>query len=124
MISCENVQKYFNNKNEKIVALDDVCFDVNEGEFLGYLGTNGSGKTTTMKLITGIIRPSEGKVRVLGKDPFLKRKEIAYHIGVVFGNRSTLWPELSIYDTLSLVSKFYKISKADFKQQTEFLWKN
>ncbi|WP_328593187.1 ATP-binding cassette domain-containing protein [Lentzea tibetensis] len=68
-----------------VVAVDDVSFDVAEGEAVGYVGPNGAGKSTTIKMLTGILVPTSGHVRVSGVDPARQRKELTRRIGVVFG---------------------------------------
>ncbi len=79
MIKLENVTKTY---NKSVRALDDISFDVNGGEIVGFIGPNGSGKTTTMKLITGIIKADVGKITVNGfnvrKDPIRAKESIGY----------------------------------------------
>jgi ABC-2 type transport system ATP-binding protein len=72
-------------------ACEDISFTVRRGEFVGYLGPNGAGKSTTIKILTGILTPSSGAVRVAGLDPSRQRTRLAQRIGVVFGQRTTLW---------------------------------
>lgn len=121
LINFTDVHKNFNIKRKKIKAVKGINFKINEGEFVGYLGPNGAGKTTTMKLLTGIISPCEGQITVFGLNPFRYRKKLSYNIGVMFGNRSSLWHELTILDTLILLSKVYRIPKKDFILQRDFL---
>lgn len=74
-----------------ITALDDVSFDVKQGEFVAYAGPNGAGKSTTMKILSGMLQPTSGQVSVLGLSPQRDRIALMQRIGVLFGNRTELW---------------------------------
>lgn len=69
-------------------AVDDISFSINDGEIVGYIGSNGAGKSTTIKMMTGILNPTHGECIVNGVNPSKKRKENAQNIGVVFGQRT------------------------------------
>ncbi|WP_433323694.1 ABC transporter ATP-binding protein [Spirillospora sp. CA-294931] len=90
-------------------AVDGVSFAVARGEFVGYLGPNGAGKSTTIKMLTGILTPSSGSVRVCGLDPSRRRTTLARRLGVVFGQRTTLWWDLPLRDSLTLVRHLYRV---------------
>ena len=74
-----------------IRAVDGMSWAVAPGEAVGYIGANGAGKSTTIKMITGILRPTSGTVRTGGLDPLRRRRDVARRVGVVFGQRSQLW---------------------------------
>jgi ABC-2 type transport system ATP-binding protein len=93
-------------------AVDRISFTVAEGEFVGYLGPNGAGKSTTIKMLTGILTPSAGRVRVAGLDPSRQRTALARRLGVVFGQRTTLWWDLPLRDSLNLVRHLYRVDRA------------
>ncbi len=99
----------FSRKFEVIHAVNSISFSIGKGELVGFVGPNGAGKSTTIKMLSGILTPTSGAISVLGVDPFKKRKQNAYHIGVVFGQRSQLWWDLPIGDTFKLLKKIYKI---------------
>jgi ABC-2 type transport system ATP-binding protein len=99
----------FHPKRETLEALGGVDFKVSPGEMLGYIGVNGAGKSTTIKLLTGILAPTAGTVRVLGRDPHRERVENARRIGVVFGQRSQLWWDLALSESLRLVARLYDV---------------
>lgn len=90
-------------------AVDDVSFTVEPGEFVGYLGPNGAGKSTTIKMLTGILTATSGTVRVCGLDPSRRRTSLARRLGVVFGQRTTLWWDLPLRDSLALVRRLYRV---------------
>ncbi len=98
------------------IAVDRISFSVEPGEMVGYIGVNGAGKSTTIKLVTGILLPSGGQVRVLGLDPHRQRVANASNIGVVFGQRTQLWWDLALIESLNLIAKIYQM-KADRYQQ-------
>jgi ABC-2 type transport system ATP-binding protein len=90
-------------------ACEDISFTVEVGEFVGYLGPNGAGKSTTIKMLTGILSPSSGSIRVAGLDPSRHRTTLARRLGVVFGQRTTLWWDLPLRDSLALIRHLYRV---------------
>ena len=96
-------------ERSEVRAVDDVSFSVEAGEMVGYIGPNGAGKSTTIKMLTGILVPTSGRVEVAGLDPSRRRTELARRIGVVFGQRSTLWWDLPLRDSFELLQKIYRI---------------
>ena len=99
----------FSRKFETIHAVNSISFAIAKGELVGFVGPNGAGKSTTIKMMSGILAPTSGSVTVMNNNPFSKRKQNAYHIGVVFGQRSQLWWDLPIGDTFKLLKKIYKV---------------
>jgi ABC-2 type transport system ATP-binding protein len=90
-------------------AVQDVSFAIERGEMVGCLGPNGAGKSTTIKMLTGILVPSGGRVEVLGQVPYRRRKQVAQRIGVVFGQRTQLWWDLPLIDSLELLRYVYRV---------------
>lgn len=109
------VKALFLPKYEDKVAVDGISFTVDAGEMVGYIGVNGAGKSTTIKMLTGILVPTSGSVRVLGRDPYRQRVANAREIGVVFGQRTQLWWDLAFIESLSLVAKIYQVPQARYK---------
>ncbi len=95
-------------------AVERVTFDVEPGEMVGYIGPNGAGKSTTIKMLTGILVPSGGRLTVAGFEPSRQRKEMARHIGVVFGQRTQLWWDLPLGDSFTLLKHIYRIPEERF----------
>jgi ABC-2 type transport system ATP-binding protein len=110
------VKALFAPKYEPRVAVDGVDFSVERGEVVGYIGVNGAGKSTTIKMLTGILLPSRGSVRVLGRDPHRERVANAREIGVVFGQRTQLWWDLAFIESLSLVARIYEVPKQRYAE--------
>jgi ABC-2 type transport system ATP-binding protein len=98
-----------------VQAVRNVSFGVSPGEMVGYIGPNGAGKSTTIKMLTGILVPTSGQVRVCGLDPSRNRRALAGRMGVVFGQRTTLWWDLPLRDSFELLAKIYKIPRARFE---------
>jgi ABC-2 type transport system ATP-binding protein len=96
-------------------AVDDISFEVARGEMVGYVGPNGAGKSTTIKMLTGILVPSGGEVEVLGLTPYQQRRQVAGRIGVVFGQRTQLWWDLPLIESLDLLRHLYRVPAARFQ---------
>jgi ABC-2 type transport system ATP-binding protein len=91
-------------------AVRDLSFEVERGEMVGYIGPNGAGKSTTVKMLTGILVPTSGRLRVAGIDPSRDRVDLTRRIGVVFGQRTTLWWDLPLRDSFDLLRRIYRVS--------------
>ena len=100
---------------ETVRAVHDLTFSVDAGEMVGYIGPNGAGKSTTIKMLTGILVPTSGRLRVAGLEPQRNRVELARRIGVVFGQRTTLWWDLPLRDSFELLQKIYRIPHDRFR---------
>lgn len=111
----------FNAKKETVRAVDGVDFHIGKGEMVGYIGANGAGKSTTIKMMTGILTPTSGSCTVNGLVPWKNRRENARRIGVVFGQRTQLWWDLPLTETFSILKEIYDVSAADFGPRMEFL---
>jgi ABC-2 type transport system ATP-binding protein len=97
-------------------AVDGIAFDVQSGELVGYLGPNGAGKSTTLKILTGLLVPSGGEVVVDGRVPWRARKAHVARIGAVFGQRTTLWWDLPVIESLDLLQHVYRIPPERFRR--------
>ncbi len=121
MIEVRNLTKTFNHKGKKVLAVDDISFSVKQGETLAFIGPNGAGKSTTIKMLTGILYPTSGSVSVLGFSPQKDRKKVVAQIGAVFGQRSSLLPNLPLRDNLSLFGVMYGLSKKEATERIDYL---
>src|SRR5256714_6488116 len=92
-----------------VQAVQDLSLPVERGEMIGRGGPNGAGKSTTIKMLTGILMPTGGYMRVAGLNPLHQRRELASRIGVVFGQRSQLWWDLPLIDSLQLLRYLYRV---------------
>jgi len=110
-------------RRERVVvpAVDDVTFAIERGSIIGYIGPNGAGKSTTVKMLTGILVPSSGRLAVLGLEPARRRIELAKRIGVMFGQRVSLWWDLPLIETFELLRHVYRIPLEVYAENlTEF----
>ncbi len=110
------VKALFRPRHTSKAAVKDVSFAIAPGEIVGYIGVNGAGKSTTIKMLTGILVPTGGQVRVLGRDPHRDRVANARDIGVVFGQRSQLWWDLALRESLTMVGRIYEVDDARFQR--------
>lgn len=101
---------------DDVVAVEDTSFSLAEGEAVGYLGANGAGKSTMIKMLTGVLVPTAGDVKVLGRTPYVERVRNAQEIGVVFGQRSQLWWDLPVIDSFKLHKAIYQIDDRRFQK--------
>jgi ABC-2 type transport system ATP-binding protein len=108
-------------RSSSVVALADVTFTVEPGESIGYIGANGAGKSTTIKILTGILVPTAGHVRTVGLDPVRQRRELARHVGVVFGQRSQLWWDLPLRESFEILCAIHRLDSARARRRTDEL---
>lgn len=133
MIELKNVEKYFKKpirgkgvfgmiktlfsaKHTVVKAVDGVSFTVGDGEAVGYIGANGAGKSTTIKMMSGILTPTGGEILVDGLHPY-KQKErnaVLKTIGVVFGQKTQLWYDLPLTETYELLRYIYDVPNAEY----------
>lgn len=133
IIVVENLSKYFTKQKHYrglggsirnlvtrestvVHAVDGVSFDIRAGECVGYIGPNGAGKSTTIKMLTGLLVPTGGKLSVNGFVPWRERIKYVSRIGVVFGQRTTLWWDLPVIESLDLLKHIYRISSKDYER--------
>ncbi|MFJ2024310.1 ATP-binding cassette domain-containing protein [Streptomyces sp. NPDC087897] len=127
-ITLDGVEKVFQvrrrtgllrSERREVRAVDGISFRVARGEMVGYIGPNGAGKSTTIKMLTGILTPSGGRLRVAGIDPSRERTRLAHRIGVVFGQRTTLWWDLPLRDSYRLAHRMYRIPDRRYQENLD-----
>ncbi len=102
-------------------AVQDLSFVVEPGEAVGYIGANGAGKSTTIKMLTGILVPSAGSVRTCGLDPVPQRRRLARDLGVVFGQRSQLWWDLPLRDSFRILGAIHRLTPGQAQPRVDEL---
>ena len=102
-------------------AAADISLRLEPGEAVGFVGANGAGKSTTIKMMTGILQPTAGTVRVLGRDPVPERRHLAREIGVVFGQRSQLWWDLPLRDSYRILGAMHRLTEQERGSRLERL---
>ena len=115
------VRHPFGRYTHDVVALDGLTFSIAVGERVAFIGPNGAGKSTTLKILAGILRPDAGCVRVLGLTPATQRRDLAFQIGTVFGQRSQLWYQLPASDTFALLRRVYDVEASQHQRRLESL---
>lgn len=115
------VKSLFSREYETIQALDNVSFRIADGDIIGYIGPNGAGKSTTVKVMCGILTPDSGTCLVNGKVPWKERASHVKDIGVVFGQRTQLWWDVSVIDSFELLRDMYKIDDRIYRKNLDEL---
>jgi ABC-2 type transport system ATP-binding protein len=106
-----------------IAAVDTMSWSVRRGEAVGYIGANGAGKSTTIKMLSGILVPTSGSVRTCGLEPVRQRRDLARRIGVVFGQRSQLWWDLPLRESFSILAAIHQLEPTRARARTTELVK-
>lgn len=114
-----SIRTLFNSQYNIKRAVNGISFTINEGEIVGYIGPNGAGKSTTIKMLTGILVPTSGQIEVDGLVPYKNRKEYCRNIGVVFGQKSQLWWDVPVIESLKLLKDIYKVSDENFRKNMD-----
>ena len=115
------VRDLFSREAETVTAVDKLSFSIAPGERVAFIGPNGAGKSTTLKMLAGILQPDAGHVQVLGLVPSRQRRQLAFLIGTVFGQRSQLWYQLPARDTFELLGRVYEIEPREFRRRIDML---
>ncbi len=105
-----SIKSLFVRKYETVKAVDDISFEISEGELVGFIGPNGAGKTTTLKCLSGLLYPTKGAISVLGFTPYQRKNKFLKQISLVMGQKNQLWWDLLAIDTLILNKEIYGIS--------------
>ena len=116
----DGLMGYFKNlirpKYEEFKAVKNINFNIEEGELVGYIGENGAGKSTTIKMLTGLLTPTSGEIIIDGIIPYEKRIENNKKIGAVFGQKTQLWWDLPVIESFRLIKKMYKIPEGEYRK--------
>ena len=115
------IKSLFKSDYNYVKAVDDISFKIDEGEIIGYIGANGAGKSTTIKMMTGILVPTEGEVTVSGLKPYEEREKNAQHIGVVFGQKTQLWWDLPLSETFTILKEIYQVPDHEYQERMAYL---
>ncbi len=113
------IRNLFAQQYRLIKAVDDISFSIKPGELVGYIGPNGAGKSTTIKMLTGLLVPTSGEIRVNSYTPWKDRQIYVSRIGAVFGQRTTLWWDLPVIESLDLLQHMYKVPKGQYQHNLD-----
>jgi ABC-2 type transport system ATP-binding protein len=114
------LQNLFVREYVTVRAVDRVSLSIEPGEMVGYIGANGAGKSTTIKMLTGILVPSSGQVTAYGYVPYRDRRRYTHHIGVVFGQRTQLWWDIAVIESFKLLKEIYRVPDPDYRRRVGF----
>ena len=115
------LRSLFRREFREVAAVQDVTFEVAEGEVVGFLGPNGAGKTTTLKMLTGLLHPTAGEVEVMGFNPWKREKAYLRNINMVMGNRHQLSWDVPTLDSFVLMRTIYEVPEREFKETLDEL---
>lgn len=115
------IKGLFSSEKISKTAVDDISFSIADGEIVGYIGSNGAGKSTTIKMMTGILTPTVGECLINGVNPSKERKKNAQNIGAVFGQRTQLWWDLPLCESFTILKEIYNVGDKRYEEQMVFL---
>ena len=113
------VRNLFSRAYEWVRAVDGITFDIQPGELVGYIGPNGAGKSTTIKMLTGLLVPTGGELWVSGRVPWRERRAHVAGLGAVFGQRTSLWWDLAVIESLELLQYVYRVPADRFRHNLD-----
>ncbi len=114
-----SVKDLFSRDYKIVRAVDNINLEVPQGEIVGFLGQNGAGKSTTIKMMTGVLEPTSGNLIINNRIPYTDRKKNSQEIGVVFGQRTQLWWALPLVESFKLLKDIYQISEETYNEMLE-----
>ncbi|HEP1669979.1 ABC transporter ATP-binding protein [Streptococcus pyogenes] len=115
------LKSFVHPQREIFEVVKDLSFEVPKGQILGFIGANGAGKSTTIKMLTGILKPTSGYCRINGKIPQDNRQDYVRDIGAVFGQRTQLWWDLALQETYVVLKEIYDVPEKAFRKRMDFL---
>lgn len=115
------INHIFNPKYKKFTAVNNISFKINQGEIVGYLGENGAGKSTTIKMLSGLLTPTNGIIKVNGIVPYKNRIQNNFQIGAVFGQKTQLWWDLPVFESFKLIGNLYKMTQKDYEKNLNWI---
>lgn len=110
------IKSFLKREYQEVKAVDDLSFTIKEGELVGFIGPNGAGKTTTLKCLSGLLFPTDGKIEVIGFNPWDKKTQFLKQISLVMGQKNQLWWDLPPVETFSLNKEIYEISDQEYEE--------
>jgi len=111
-----SIKSVFARKNEIVKAVEDISFEIEEGELIGFIGPNGAGKTTTLKCLSGLLYQTSGDIEVLGFTPQERNYKFLKQIGLIMGQKNQLWWDLPAVDSFVLQKEIYQIPNSTYKK--------
>jgi ABC-2 type transport system ATP-binding protein len=116
-----SIKAFFKREYKTVQAVNDISFEINEGELIGFIGPNGAGKTTTLKTLSGLLYPTSGKVKVLGYTPWERKVEFQKQFSLVMGQKNQLWWDLPAIESFILNKEIYGVSDQKYQSTLDDL---
>lgn len=116
-----SIKSLFHRKYYDVKAVDDVSFEIGEGELVGFIGPNGAGKTTTLKVLSGLLYPTSGDVSVLGYRPWDRKPAFQKQFSLVMGQKNQLWWDLPAIESFILNKEIYEVPKEQYQKTLDEL---
>ncbi|PSG98993.1 MAG: sugar ABC transporter ATP-binding protein [Nanohaloarchaea archaeon SW_7_43_1] len=113
------LKSFVSRDYDEVNAVENLNLEIEKGNMIGYIGANGAGKSTTVKMLTGILEPTSGRIEVNGINPHEERKKNAMNIGVVFGQKTQLWWDLPVKESFKLLKDIYEVSDEDYEARID-----
>lgn len=110
------IKSLFHRKYYNVKAVDNISFDIKEGELIGFIGPNGAGKTTTLKVLSGLLYPTSGEIKVLGFEPFKRQANFQKQFSLILGQKNQLWWDLPPLESFILNKEIYEVPEEKFKK--------
>lgn len=110
-----SIKSLFSRQHREVKAIDDISFEIEEGELVGFIGPNGAGKTTTLKVLSGLLYPTSGEVSVLGYTPWKRQAEFQKQFALVMGQKNQLWWDLPAIESFALNKEIYEIPRDKYE---------
>lgn len=111
-----SVRSLLSRKYYAVKAVDNISFNIEQGELIGFIGPNGAGKTTTLKVLSGLLYPTSGEVSVLGFNPFKREADFQKQFSLVMGQKNQLWWDLPAWESFILNKEIYEVPDEKFKK--------
>lgn len=118
-----SIKSLFKREYKNVKAVDNISFNIKEGELVGFIGPNGAGKTTTLKVLSGLLYPTDGQASVLGYNPWDRNPKFQKQFSLVMGQKNQLWWDLPALDSFILNREIYEIDKKVFQKTLDDLTK-
>jgi len=115
-----SIKSIYNRPERTVHAVEDISFEINKGELVGFIGPNGAGKTTTLKCLSGLLYPSSGDINILGFKPSDRKYNYLRQIGFVMGQKNQLWWDIPPQETFLLNKEIYDIADNDYQKRLDF----
>lgn len=118
-----SLRSLFKRKYHEVKAVDDISFEIKEGELVGFIGPNGAGKTTTLKVLSGLLYPTSGKAEVLNFNPWDRKSAYQKQFSLVMGQKNQMWWDLPSQESFNLNKEIYEVPDEQYQKTLVLVFK-